>query len=185
MRRLLAGLLAAATVLAPAMTPADDHRPPDAVLRVESQDLQDGINYHYCWAVVGESYTTVSCAVGIYRFPEAVEVPFDVDVGLVFKSHTRPTQLQVFAWALAGPDGYPIGPPELMPVTLVEEADGWQARFETLVPCRHYYLDVYGVWPDVDDPSVEQDSNWTFHFVTGAPAPLPPDQDCALSLPEA
>lgn len=80
---------------------------------------------------------------------------------------TKPSSVEINAWALIDHWKRPVGPGMAVPYSLVERPrrSAWDARFSTGMPCRHYYVSVHATWTRQDSPTSYGEAGWRFHYV--------------------
>ena len=154
-----------------AVAVASDHVPPEAELLANGATLQHDGPFSYCWtSPSGDGFVT-ACADGILQFPAAATVRSGTVVTIRILKPKKPTELHIAAWSRLNRHGMPAGDPtELRYKRKRAHQDrvaGWDFSFVAANTARHYYLIVFGTWPDEDGAGL-QDASWAFHVRTAA-----------------
>ncbi|HEX8099772.1 MAG TPA: hypothetical protein VF660_06180 [Actinomycetota bacterium] len=154
---------------------AHDHVPPETELLANGATLQQGELSSYCWIAAGATPGTGvgTCADGVFSFPSARVVAPGTHVTLRILKAQKPRQLTISAWSKLNRHGVPVWKTgtdvryKRHPVHLAS-GRAWDFTFVLADNPRHYYLEVFGVWRDVDAGGGDQDASWMFHLRTSA-----------------
>jgi hypothetical protein len=153
----LAALLVATMFQSGASGAPNGH--PRMDLRWPSHSIQKGHMGSYCWTFKNGG----ECADTIYTWPRAMLVKSGSRIKVRIHLARRPNSFQVAAWRKVGADDYPDGQAQRLDTQMRRvqrngKTVAWDALF-TVEGTRHYYIDVFGKWP-------QGDASWTFHVKT-------------------
>ena len=154
-------LLLAATIVAstPAgIATAHDHAPPEAVLETKRKH-REGIRISSCW-IRGTKRAAI-CSQAETSFPDPIDAPAGEGT-IVFETRRELTRARVRAYRGLRTNGEPARPAKRLEVVPEPTPEGWALPF--VLPTRHrdWFLEVKGVWTDINFPEDEQFAVWTF-----------------------
>lgn len=145
---------------------AHDHAVPSAFLAVHEGGIQSRDAFRFRW-MDGRNACRMRRYSSNAGFPEAIQTS-ESSSRLVFRHPDRPDELDLAAWALAAPDGQPLGPAyqltySLAPVRRNGETVAWRATIENPV-IGHLFIEARGWWSDIEGCDRPQVAYWTFHL---------------------
>jgi hypothetical protein len=152
--------LAAAIVasIPPGMAAAHDHAPPDAVLETRRAH-REGNRIASCW-IRGTKRAAI-CSQAETSFPEAIDAPGGATV-IIFETRREPTRVRLRAYRGLRTNGEPARPAKRLEAVPEPTPKGWVLQFDLPTRHRDWFLEVKGVWTDVNFPEDEQFAVWTF-----------------------
>ena len=144
---------------------ADDHRPPDIVLRTGGEK-QDGHPLYYTWKRSDGEFCVIEHADGFYEWPRRLLYDAGAKARIRFKKDERPQDVFIRDYRDVGRNGVPRGRPRHVDYRLrrreVGERVFWEAVFRRQ-QLGHHYLEVQAQWRDVDGCGL-QEILVTFHL---------------------
>jgi hypothetical protein len=157
--------LAAVATIGSGTVSAHDHKIPRVRL-ISEKAWQRGRLQSFCW-VTGDLGTGEACAGGPHTWPDRDVTPGGRRAIVRIRKVQRPRKLRLTSWPKLHDNGSPSGDGRRIEYTLettLHNGDVVQeARFNLPDKPGHYYLEVYGVWPDTVS-NRRQNATWNLHL---------------------
>jgi len=144
---------------------AHDHRIPRVRL-ISKKAWQRGRLQSFCW-VTGNGGTGEACAGGAYSWPVRDKTPGKQRATVRIRKAQPPRRLKITSWRKLGKNQSPSGEGKRVEYKLETTVHNGkivqEARFRLPRKPGHYYLEVFGVWPDVVTGQ-RQNATWNMHL---------------------